>query len=76
MITYSEIMLEKVKTEKAYTYLNHCLKLDYRNPGIWSLLGDLYTMRANKASSISYDEKTYCIEKAAFSFSKAAKYES
>jgi len=39
---YAELMMRKQKYDKAFFYLNHCLKLEYRNPKLWQLLGELY----------------------------------
>jgi hypothetical protein len=30
------------KIEKVYTLCNHALKIEYRNPRTWQLLGELY----------------------------------
>ena len=57
MITYSELMLNRQKTEKAFFYLNHCLKFDYRNPRIWSLLGQYYSYKVDQVGSIFADER-------------------
>ncbi len=35
MSLYSEIMIEKAKYDKAFFYLNHCLKFEYRNARLW-----------------------------------------
>lgn len=58
--------------EKAFTYLNHCLKFDYRNPELWSLLGQLYMTRSRLCSS---EEQEFNSEKATLCFSKSTKYE-
>ena len=31
--------------EEAFMLLNHCLKFDYRRPELWTLLGDLYSLK-------------------------------
>ena len=31
--------------EEAFLLLNHCLKFDYRQPELWTLLGDLYSLK-------------------------------
>jgi len=42
MIIYSELLIDLEKYDKAFYYLNHSLKYDYKNPNIWKLLGEVY----------------------------------
>lgn len=43
-IEYCEYLFEKLpgKEQKIYSICNYCLKVDYRNPKVWNLLGRLY----------------------------------
>ena len=71
----SELYLQRGKDVKAFTYLNHCLKLDYKNQSVWSLLGELYKARAEKSTK-NNEEKEFNLQKAVLCQSKALKYES
>lgn len=42
--------MEKGKLDKAFYYLNHCLKYEYRNTLIWQLLGEIYESKASQFS--------------------------
>ena len=68
----AERLLQRDLLDEAFQILNHCLKFDYRRPELWSLLGDLYSRRADT----NPDEAEYNLEKAAFSYSKSSKYAS
>ncbi|CDW77388.1 glutamine amidotransferase [Stylonychia lemnae] len=72
ILVYSEILIELEKYDKAFFYLNHSLKYEYRNPNIWRLLGEVYQQKARLCDSQSNgkqltDEKTFNLEKAGFS---------
>lgn len=71
MLIYVEIVLQKEKYNKAFFYLNHCLKFDYRNPKVWYMLGEVYKFKSLETCH----DRIYNTEKAAFCFSKATKYE-
>ena len=49
------------------------MKFDYRNPHIWALLGELYTVKSQ--TGLMVEEMEFNIEKATFCFTKSAKYE-
>jgi predicted Zn-dependent protease len=66
----AQLHLDSGKASKAFTLLNHCLKYDYRNPDLWTLLGNAYTTMM----SSSPEESEYKIEKSVFCFGKALKY--
>jgi hypothetical protein len=72
MVLMAEIKIQKGKLDKAYFYLDHCLKFEYRNSQIWSLLGNLYSLKATHGQP---EEIEFNLEKATFCHSKAAKYE-
>ena len=67
----AQLHLESGKAGKAFPLLNHCLKYDYRNPDIWTLLGKVYS-----AIQASPEEVEHNIEKSVFCFGKALKYSS
>eukprot|EP00347_Sterkiella_histriomuscorum_P019334 403342040 len=82
MVFYSQILMENGKYDKAFYFLNHCLKFDYRNTLIWQLLGEIYETKASQLSegrtqhySSQNNERAFNLEKAGFCFAKAAKYE-
>ena len=62
------------KYNKAFLYLNHALKIEYRDPLLWSLLGQLYTQKA--ATTRIESERVFNSEKSAYCCTKAVKYES
>lgn len=39
----AQLHLDSGKPGKAFVLLNHCLKFDYRNPDLWTLLGHVHT---------------------------------
>ena len=57
--------------DQAFFNLNHILKFDYKNPLVWTLLGQLYQLKALE----SEDTADFNFEKSVFCHSKAAKYE-
>jgi predicted Zn-dependent protease len=70
MTMLADRLLMKGALEESFHLLNHCLKYEYRSPEVWSLLGELYTRRADQ----NQDEAEVNSEKAVFCFSKASKY--
>ncbi len=68
----AELLLNRDILDESFHILNHCLKFEYTRPELWSLLGDLYTKRADS----NPDEAELNLEKAAFSYSKSSKYAS
>lgn len=71
---YSQMLIYEDKLDKAFMYLNHALKLEYRDSSIWQLLGEVYLLKSQKTKAET--ERSYNKEKAVFCFSKATKYES
>ena len=70
MTMFAERLLSKGALEESFHLLNHCLKYEYRSPELWSLLGELYTRRADQ----NQDEAEANNEKATLCFTKASKY--
>jgi predicted Zn-dependent protease len=71
---YSQILIEEMKLDKAFMYLNHAVKLEYRDSSIWQLLGEIY-LKKGCQTKIEADRQ-YNNEKAVFCFTKATKYDS
>jgi predicted Zn-dependent protease len=69
-----EMKLVERKLDKAYFYLDHCLKFDYRNPIIWSLLGEIYSLKGHSQHYGNSEESDFNMEKATFCYLKSAKY--